>query len=465
MLVVATVALPPLSPGQTNFQKHLTTTNANKASTLSSKATVPLLALLGSPQLQQILHQCCGEWANKSPQVVLAALRDYVSNAEVVHNFEALPAPLPALPVLFNLGGRGSGATCVDLELASNAPYLPNLWMVEYMNATSGICSNPSENNAEVSIFHFQSFSSIKNIIDFGKNISMPFPKTYLEAANRPVYAALNLLREDSGSGNFGSVGLVLNRRLINPMLLLSPQDTGSYECRCNSSAPSWMKARFHVNCSTWSSVNFALGSADYFDHTLLTSFSCWTNSMQHKHVGHLLSRAFAVNGTESNMTSNDQLEGYIEADVAGIISYPESVMMVIGNFQKLFGSVAGIMLQEWCMKHHWPLVWAFGRPVNATSYHGLDRIVDVKALGTSNMNRTVDISTHEKYQKIWNVTMKLRGDDDSFSPGSVTWMKLKGIVGSRLIVRALPGGRPCSTETVQCVGIDQHHDCLCSDA
>ena len=77
----------------------------------------------------------------------------------------------------------------------------PNLWEVEYMNVTSGICSNPSENNAEGAIFGFRAFSSTKNIVDFGKHVSMPFPGTYAEAADRPVYAALNLLREDAGSG------------------------------------------------------------------------------------------------------------------------------------------------------------------------------------------------------------------------------------------------------------------------
>ena len=78
-------------------------------------------------------------------------------------------------------------ATCIDLKLAAAAAYLPNLWDVEYLNATSGICSNPSENNAERAIMGFQPFSSSKEIVDFGKNISMPFPGRYAEAAERPV--------------------------------------------------------------------------------------------------------------------------------------------------------------------------------------------------------------------------------------------------------------------------------------
>ena len=34
--------------------------------------------------------------------------------------------------------------------------------------------------------------------------------------------------------------------------------------------------------------------------------------------TGHILARAFATDGGEVNMTRDDQLQGYIEADVAG---------------------------------------------------------------------------------------------------------------------------------------------------
>ena len=152
---------------------------------LSPIATGPLLVALGSPEIKQTLRACCGSWADRPATELLAALRDYVSSVEVVHNFDALPPKHAS-------GGRpgrlgASGATCVDLKLAAAAPYLPNLWDVEFLNATSGICSNPSENNAERAIMGFRPFTSSKEIVDFGKNVSMPFPGRYAEAAERPV--------------------------------------------------------------------------------------------------------------------------------------------------------------------------------------------------------------------------------------------------------------------------------------
>ena len=74
----------------------------------------------------------------------------------------------------------------------------------------------------------------------------------YAEAAERPVYTALNILRVDLGSANYGSVGVVFSRHAVDPMLLLAPVDTGSWELRCNSSAPDWLKAQFPVNCAPW---------------------------------------------------------------------------------------------------------------------------------------------------------------------------------------------------------------------
>ena len=108
----------------------------------------------------------------------------------------------------------------------------------------------------------FVPFTSARKVVDFGKNVSMPFPRTYAEAAERPIYAALNMLRIDLGSANYGSVGVVFARRAVDPMLLLCPCDTGSWELKCNSSAPDWLKQQFPVNCGPWRDKAMALGTA-----------------------------------------------------------------------------------------------------------------------------------------------------------------------------------------------------------
>lgn len=133
--------LPPLPPGQSAFQKRLTSAIDAKAARLSAAATPRLLELLGSAPVTAALRQCCGRWADVSPTTLLTTLRDYVSSAEIVHNFEAKASANSMRAVAsaqrnkhsgqHGFRSSGSGATCVDLELAVSAPYLPNLWMVE----------------------------------------------------------------------------------------------------------------------------------------------------------------------------------------------------------------------------------------------------------------------------------------------------------------------------------------------
>ena len=73
--------LPPLPPGQSVFQKRLTSAIDAKAAQLSATATPHLLKLLGSVPVTAALRQCCGHWADVSPATLLSALRDYVSSA------------------------------------------------------------------------------------------------------------------------------------------------------------------------------------------------------------------------------------------------------------------------------------------------------------------------------------------------------------------------------------------------
>ena len=481
LYVAAATPLPPLPTGQSLVQKQITTANNDLAKVLSPLATSSLLSLMSTPEIHTTLTKCCGTWANATPSTLLTALTQYILQAEIVHNFEALPPP-PSQ----NL--QASGANCLDLSLASNQTYLPNLWQVEFENNnnnnsnSSELCSNPSENNAETTLFHFPDFTSSKNVIDFGENVTMPFPSTYKEASLRPVYAALNLLRVDSGSGNFGSIGLVLNRSIVNPMLLLSPSDTGAWECCCNSSAPTWLKKKFAVNCTSWPSEsesesdsdgpnnNLALGSALYFEHTLLTHLSSWLGRTPISHLSHLLSRAFGVHDVRksfsNNITMHDQLKGYIEADVVGVISFPSSVSMVIGQFRELFGTSTGSQLQKWCRAHHWPLVWALGglgKQQNATSFRGLDRIVDVQTLNSAQVNRTAAADTVQTVNVLWNHVQAIR----SSGSGGVVWdeaaeswfEKLGIVVGESLVLNALPGGTICEA---QCIGVDRYGDCVC---
>eukprot|EP00040_Diaphanoeca_grandis_P016919 m.87735 g.87735 ORF g.87735 m.87735 type:complete len:468 (+) comp26113_c0_seq1:140-1543(+) len=435
--------VPPWPAGQTPFQRDLTANISLKAIGLSENATASLLSLLGSTSVNKTLAACCPDWVNRSPTQILNALREFVANAEVVHNFDAVTPT-----------GRG-GMRDVNLSLASRTPYFLNQWQLDFSNLSSG-CTNPSEANAERAIFGFSKFSSSRQVVDFGKQTVMPFPKTFAEAAVRPVYAALNMLRTDGGSGNFGDVGVVFNRSYVNPMLILSPCDTGSWELRCNSSAPPWLKTQFPVNCSAW--TNLELGCWNHFDHIILMHLSMWETASAEVHLAHLLTRVFAPRTHQVNISLDDQLQGYIEADIAGNVAYPEGVHFVVASFASLFGSRVGEHLQTWCTNNRWPLVWALG-PLGAgssgnTTFSGLDRIVDPLVLRATTLNRTISSSTMSRFKQLWlNATHQ--------NATRLMWDTVANVVGESLVVRALSAVRRCEAVT-SCIGVDELDDCAC---
>eukprot|EP01045_Picozoa_sp_COSAG04_P031833 COSAG04_NODE_6033_length_1426_cov_1.565938_1_plen_47_part_10 len=41
-----------------------------------------------------------------------------------------------------------------------------------------------------------------------------------------------------------------------------------------------------------------------------------------------------------------------------GTAAFPEGVHFVMAGFDSLFGSAAGRILQAWCVRWKWPLVW-----------------------------------------------------------------------------------------------------------
>jgi hypothetical protein len=167
--------------------------------------------------------------------------------------------------------------------------------------------------------------------------------------------AALNMLRIDMGSANFGSVAVVFNRAVVDPMLLLCPVDTGSWELRCNSSAPDWLKQQFPVDCAAWEDRHNDLGVVGALDHTLLTSLSAWNDTSPSAALARLVARTL---GHPHNISVSAYMR-YIEADIAGIVPFPTGVKMIVASFPALFGTPAGKQLQQWCAANKWPLSWA----------------------------------------------------------------------------------------------------------
>jgi hypothetical protein len=57
---------------------------------------------------------------------------------------------------------------------------------------------------------------------------------------------------------------------------------------------------------------------------------------------------------------------GYLEANPVVTMTYPSSIKMMIGAYDRWFGTDEGAQLREWCIAQDWPLAWAHN-PVDAS--------------------------------------------------------------------------------------------------
>jgi hypothetical protein len=55
-----------------------------------------------------------------------------------------------------------------------------NQWEVDFLGLSQGRCTNPSEANVEHALMGFDQFTGSKVVVDFGKNTTMPFPRTHV---------------------------------------------------------------------------------------------------------------------------------------------------------------------------------------------------------------------------------------------------------------------------------------------
>ena len=98
----------------------------------------------------------------------------------------------------------------------------------------------------------------------------------------------------------------------------------------------------------------------------MLTSLRSWNDTAEADALARLLSRAGirrdgrrdpvdgnlnkqTNNGAVNNITAAEYMR-YIEADVAGVASFPGGVQLILASFPALFGTPDGVQLQQWCM-------------------------------------------------------------------------------------------------------------------
>lgn len=245
----AAVSAPsPASPVQAKVMADLQAS----AAAASSAATPLVLEAFDDPQFRQMLKQALPPGATTLDPIVPASellerFRLEVGVAEPVHSFR----------------GVGSSPTQMSLTEAMNASGADNLWQL----ALTSPAGKPNAdhagfggmNAAEVGLFSFPAFTgertndpawaakvwpgSEKVSIEFTmfsmKSIIFGLLCTELasiltltqEAADRPLYSSFNLRKVDGGNDIFGPVGMVWRTKTMRDRTILTPVDTGCFEC------------------------------------------------------------------------------------------------------------------------------------------------------------------------------------------------------------------------------------------
>lgn len=86
-----------------------------------------------------------------------------------------------------------------------------------------------------------------------------------------------------------------------------------------------------------------------------------------------LLSRqTYKPSSAGMTLTFLENTLGYFEMNPAVTIAYPAGIQMIIGMFDRLFGTPQGDALRAWCIAQGWPLAWAHN-PIDSTFHTGPD--------------------------------------------------------------------------------------------
>ena len=176
----------PVPPKQYTSQHALVTAVGESAERASAAAEPAFLPLLDQPGFRASLRACCREIADDSASSLLRRLQRELRVAELTHGFNA-----NASRPWHGSGWEGS----VDIVGAAQLSYFPNLWINFLEKITPGwptAASGASGARAEIGMMGFAPFTGADAA---GNSV----PKTFEEAALRPLYTSANLLHLPTG--------------------------------------------------------------------------------------------------------------------------------------------------------------------------------------------------------------------------------------------------------------------------
>ena len=347
----------------------------------------------------------------------------------------------------------------------------------------------------------------------------MVLPMVRSQAAERPVYTAVNLRKIGLGIPMFGQISLVLAPRVVKPMAVIAPCDTGWYETCCNITwqrrfcstysadaagcnstqrggampggcgvpatgsgcvptnmtagqaptlngsgvGPSFNSFGAPVDCSAWDEWDKAPGTYSDFRHIVLTGANFWgRRTGEHgvsEYLARLLVRLFGdLGGNGTLVDSGDEFQ-YFEAETVGTLRFPESVKLVLGSFDDLFGSALGYELQTWCREQGWLLAWAVPPARGSSQAARLGRLLDPTVL--SNTSSSIPPSVARGARGCFQQAWKERGNQSNWS-GGTAWRELWVAMPGELRLSQPRAGSCVDDAQRLCVGASETGACVC---
>lgn len=440
---------------QSAYQQKLISHVSETAAVASAQATPQLLAALDSRHVREALRKCCPDVANASAKTLLRWLDDEIAVTEVATSFPA----------------TGDGQWNPTLKEALHWSHFENQWEVRlrahqsFSNGTGLGGWFGIQDDVETKLYGLKPFSQ------------HGAPSSLKEAAERGPYNAVNIQKSDGGSPLYGSISIVLNKSYIKNAHVISAIDTGEWTALCNGTTPPgdnhslghltttgpWPDA-YSPNCSAY---NFTLGTLDHFHHLVLANIHYWSRTTS---LASVVQR-FSLPWGRSPLTGADFLR-YWELIPVGVLQFPEAVQFIIGDFPSLFGTPEGHMLQSWCHKQGWALVWSLG--LNVDSEYGLNfftvgyytgpfpanqRLLDPTT--TKYVNTSASIAHGNAWNRLWRHARLLRRMTKTTNQTwTKFWKQAQSALPKEWQLATLHGG--ACRDTHRCFGLNPHGDCVC---
>jgi len=294
------------------------------------------------------------------------------------------------------------------------------------------------------------------------------------ESVQRPSYFALNLFKTPSGNHDYGSISVVMNKSFARSVSVITPIDTGCWRIICNTTQPYGMRGQ--VKCDGWDEAKTGALTEGAYDHLLLSYNRIWANTSSA--IGDLFARWF---GEPIRPLTSRQPFMYWEVDtLSNVVFEADAVHFIIGSFPQLFGTHWGLLLQQFCIKWGWPLVWSFDveqssySPYSILEFPSLSRIIDpmVQVHTQSVHNLTITPELNSSFDFLWRHAGAVR--NDSASSGwwqggwQDAWKKFESLkdddnkrVFQSLYLYPLEI-RACSNPE-NCIGLDHDRSCVCT--